>query len=181
MSTCYRIDFGSTWNHNDGITLEQLLSSTRLVPSLNVKVEENSMFITTLNSESGGCWFYTNDDGVVNGFTRFGGNFDAAEEIISEIEELGDVRVISEYDDDWLTDEEKFEHMLVNLIDFFNDYFEIRKEAQEIHDHCMNARFLLEDGDFQGKWDEAQCGSYRSTEDNENYFFELLTGRNNDE
>jgi hypothetical protein len=72
--------------------------------------------------------------------------------------------------------------MCENLVEFFKDYFEVRKQAQEIHDHCMNARFLLEEGvqlngHFESEWndtDVARCGSYQSVEDNETYFFELL-------
>ena len=172
MSTDYRI-------HGRDIKLDELLSSTQLVEIVTKDTTKTSKFITP-DEDGGGCWFCLNDDGVITGFTRFGGNYEAADFIQSAIEYQFKVRVPSEHDDDYWTDEDRFWFMCENLSEFFKDYFEVRQEAQEIHDHCMNARFLLDEsnttftiiGDLE--WDDTQCGSHRSVEDNENYFFELL-------
>lgn len=176
MSTEYRI-------HGRDIKLDELLSSTQLVEIVTKQTTKTDKFISP-DENGGGCWFYLNDDGVITGFTRYGDNYEAAEFIQNAIEYKFKVDVPSEYDDDYYDEEDREEminaEMWSHLSDFFEDYFEVRQEAQEIHDHCMNARFLLDEsntkftinGDLE--WDDTQCGSHRSIEDNENYFFELL-------
>ena len=168
MSTDYRIQFEKP------TTIDELLSSTVLRGVDSKHADKNSMFVSMAMWASSGVWFYFDDNRVIKGFTRYGGNYEVAEQIVNEIEVALGVQVLNEHDDAFLTTYDRFWFMRECLFEFFTEYFEVRKEAQEIHDHCMNARFLLEDGDFQGKWDENQCGSYRSIEDNENYFFELL-------
>ena len=100
MSTNYRI-------HGRDIKLDELLSSTQLRELITDDTTKTKKFITPF--VEGGCWFYLDDDGTINGFTRYGGNFQAAELIQMMIIAKFDVRVACEHDDDYYTEEEREE------------------------------------------------------------------------
>ena len=74
MSTDYKI-------HGRDIKLDELLSSTQLREIESRQTTKTDKFISP--DDYGGCWFYLNDDGVINGFTRYGigVNWEAAETI----------------------------------------------------------------------------------------------------
>ena len=60
-----------------------------------------------------------------------------------------------------------------------NDYCYARKDLQELHDHLMNARFLLEDSSIANWLDDmhfGNTGSHISVEQNEDKVFGLLEG-----
>tara|TARA_B100000965_G_scaffold49041_5_gene36061 strand:+ start:2157 stop:2378 length:222 start_codon:yes stop_codon:yes gene_type:complete len=60
-----------------------------------------------------------------------------------------------------------------------NDYCYARKELQELHDHLMNARILLEDTDMGNWFDDmhfGEVGAHISIEQNEEKAFGLLEG-----
>jgi hypothetical protein len=175
VSTDYRIEF------EKDTTIDELLSSTDLIELESKHADDQSMFVSMECLDGEGVWFHF-DNRIITGFTRYGANYEAADDIADTIRNTLGVAVISEHEDDYYTAEDRFWFMCENLVEFFKDYFEVRKQAQEIHDHCMNARFLLEEGvqlngHFESEWndtDVARCGSYQSVEDNETYFFELL-------
>jgi len=102
MSTDYRI-------HGRDIKLDELLSSTQLVEIVTNQTTKTERLISP--DEDGGCWFYLDDDGVIQSFTRFGigANWEAAETIQELIENEFKVQVPSEHDDDYWTKEEREE------------------------------------------------------------------------
>ena len=108
--------------HGRDIKLDELLSSTQLVEIVTKDTTKTSKFISP-DEDGGGCWFYLNDEGVITGFTRFGGNYEAADFIQSAIEYQFKVRVPSEHDDDYYTEEEREEMKNFFMFDYLSDFF----------------------------------------------------------
>lgn len=125
MSTDYKI-------HGRDIKLDELLSSTQLFEIVTKDTTKTNKFISP-NEDGGGCWFYLNDEGVITGFTRFGGNYEAADFIQSVIHYEFNVDVPSEHDDDYYSEEEREEmknfYMFEILSDFFADYADALKNS----------------------------------------------------
>ena len=116
MSTNYRI-------HGRDIKLDELLSSTQLVEIATKDTTKTDKFISP-DEDGGGCWFYLDDEGVITGFTRYGGNYEAAEFIQSAIKYKFKVNVPSEHDDDYYC-YTQFDY----LSDFFADYADALKNS----------------------------------------------------
>lgn len=70
---------------------------------------------------------------------------------------------------------EKYKNVWVAI----RDYCYARRELQELHDHLMKARFLLEDSEIASWLDDmyfSETGSHISVEQNEEKVFGLLEG-----
>jgi len=101
MSTNYRFD--KELNKNE------LLKSLKKIGVVEHKTEQSSDNSFCISDGENYMWCYNNEDGVIYGYCRYGGNYDA-EEFLAHVANDLQIEYLSEHDDGFWEDEDEDEY-----------------------------------------------------------------------